>query len=174
MTEGTFILYTTKRNRIRSHLPAIDRLNRSLPKETKEGTRLHKGSQYIVPGLCTPGYRQGPKTSTGMHRGPGWRCSQQQPAHFPKMLLTRHVTILSHNRLFPSTGSQVTSHIMQQEGMTRNFLFRQQTVTLKKTTKKPHAAPHPLSFPREQPYGAAVQSLSSLASTRKHRDYKYY
>lgn len=57
MTEGTFILYTTKRNRIRSHLPAIDRLNRSLPKETKEGTRLHKGSQYIVPGLCTPGYR---------------------------------------------------------------------------------------------------------------------
>lgn len=44
---------------------------------------------------------------------------------------------------------------MQQEGMTRNIVYTADSY-FKKWQKKPHASPHPLSFPREQLYRAAV------------------
>ena len=85
---------------------------------------LHKGFWYIISGLCTRGTRLWPQSQHRNAHGSGLEMRSQQPSRFPEKLLTRHLTSLSHNRLFPSTGSQVTSHIMQQEGMIRNFLFR--------------------------------------------------
>lgn len=171
MTEGTFLLHTTERNRVSSRLPTTDHLNHTLPKEGREGMRprdaLHEGSQYIIAGLCAPEHRQGSRASTGTCTGLGWRCSPGKQQGCWLLL-----TIRSHNRLFPSMGSQVTSHVMQQEGMIRNFLFRQQAVILKTNqntpTQLPSSSHSPGSSCTEQQYRVHLLQHQQ----EKKRDYK--
>lgn len=83
MTEGTFLLYATEKNCIRSHLSAINRLDHSLTKERKEGRRPQdpctKDLHTLFQGFALQQQGEGLQASTGMHTCPGWTCSHSSP-----------------------------------------------------------------------------------------------
>lgn len=88
----------------------------SSPSPTAQGKKrgneiersLHRRNSIHCPRVCTPGTQLGAQIQHRNVDRSTLEMQSQQSSHLPKMLLTRHVTIFSHNRHF--SQHEVTSH----------------------------------------------------------------